>query len=57
MSEDAPQVSPQVWIEDADLLYRRLHHTQVYPNGEVKRLAFMFDGKPDGQASVYLKRS
>lgn len=52
MNEDTPQVT----INDDDQLYRRLHHSWVYPDGTLKRLAYMLNGKPDGEASVDLAR-
>lgn len=52
MNEDTPQVI----INDDDQLYRRLHHSWVYPDGTLKRLAYMLHGKPDGEASVDLAR-
>lgn len=42
--------TPSVIIHDDDQLYRRLHHSQVYEDGTVKRIAYMLKGKPDGEA-------
>ena len=47
---------PIVTIADDDELYRRLHHSQVYADGTVKRIAYMLDGKPEKEASVDLAR-
>lgn len=47
---------PRVAIQDDDLLYRRLHHTQIYEDGRVKSIAYMFDSKPEPEASVDLAR-
>lgn len=47
---------PRVTIHDDDLLYRRLHHTQIYEDGRVKSIAYMFDNKPEPEASVDLAR-
>ncbi len=52
MSADTPQVT----INDDDQLYRRLHHSWIYPDGTLKRVAYMLNGKPDGEASVDLAR-
>jgi hypothetical protein len=52
MSTDQPVVT----INDDDQLYRRLHHSHVYDDGTVKRVAYMLDGKPDKEASVDLAR-
>jgi hypothetical protein len=37
---------PIVTIHDDDLLYRRLHHTQVYEDGSVKSIAYMVNSRP-----------
>lgn len=47
---------PNVTILDDDSLYRRLHHTQVYEDGSVKSIAYMFNSKPDPEVSVDLAR-